>query len=581
ASDASTFYADSDSDGYGDASAPILDCTQPSGTIVDGSDCDDTDGAINPDAAETCDGVDNNCSGDELDASDVTTFYADLDADFYGDANNIFDACDRPNGYRTNAEDCDDTDGAVNPGEEDVCNDGIDNDCDGEDFRTCDAVLSDSADGQITGESAGDAFGGGLAGVGDIDGDSLADFAISGGSDSIYIFDGASSWIGENSATAASVILTGGGSFSGGQDIDGDGFDDMLVGSSSLDTNGTDAGGAYVAYGPLSGDIDLTSTADATLLGNTAGDGAGSRALLIGDIDNDGFADMLLTATGDDTNGDQSGAAYLILGPTTGGNLSDAAYATFTSDSTNDYLGRGAAAVGDVDGDGSPDVMVNAYREDRVVDESTTTINTGATYLLTAFSSGVQDIAGAASATVYGENALDQTGSVISGAGDVDGDGYDDVLIASWYADPGSLTDSGEAYLMLGPISGDVSVADAQARFPGVAAGDAAGRSVAGLGDINDDGNGDIAIGAKLADDSATDAGAAYIMLGPVSGSINLSLADAILSGDAADDRAGQSIASIEDQDGGGQADLLIGATLNDDSGSDAGSVYLIFTERW
>jgi hypothetical protein len=289
---------------------------------------------------------------------------------------------------------------------------------------------------------------------------------------------------------------------------------------------------------------------------------------------------MLITASGDDTNGTDSGAAYLVYGSTSGGDLSAVAAATYTSDSTKDFFGRFAAVVGDVDADGSQDVMINAYREDRII-EGNTELNVGATYLLTDFTTGAQDISTAAAATIYGETALDQTGAVLSAAGDVDGDGYDDVLLSSWYADPSGRTNAGEAYLMLGPISGEVSVSDAQARFPGVAAGDAAGRSLAGLGDINGDSAGDIAVGAKLADEGGLDAGSAYVVLGPLSGTIDLGLSDTVFTGEAAGDRAGMSITRVADQNGGGQDDFMVGATMNSTEASESGAAYLIFSERW
>jgi hypothetical protein len=578
AADAAVWYTDGDSDGYGDSATGVPACIQPSGSIDDGSDCDDADGAINPAASETCDGIDSNCSGDENDAADATTFYADADYDFYGDPGSTVAACERPSGYRTNAEDCDDGDDAIYPGAEDICNDSIDQDCDGEDYGTCDATLAD-LDGQIYGATAGEHLGGKVASVGDIDGDEVADFAVSS-SDAVYIFDGATSWVGQNTTDDASAVLTGGSGGMSSGDIDGDGNEDLFIGASELDDNGSSAGGGYIVYGPLSGAVDLTTSADVALLGDASGDVAGAHVLVLGDVNSDGSDDMLITASGDDTNGTDSGAAYLVYGSTSGGDLSAVAAATYTSDSTKDFFGRFAAVVGDVDADGSQDVMINAYREDRII-EGNTELNVGATYLLTDFTTGAQDISTAAAATIYGETALDQTGAVLSAAGDVDGDGYDDVLLSSWYADPSGRTNAGEAYLMLGPISGEVSVSDAQARFPGVAAGDAAGRSLAGLGDINGDSAGDIAVGAKLADEGGLDAGSAYVVLGPLSGTIDLGLSDTVFTGEAAGDRAGMSITRVADQNGGGQDDFMVGATMNSTEASESGAAYLIFSERW
>ncbi len=130
--DAETWYADDDGDGYGDASDDDLACDQPSGFVSDDSDCDDTDEDVNPAATEVCDEIDNDCDGtaDGADALDVSTWYADDDEDGYGDASSSTDACDQPSGYVSSDEDCDDTDDAVYPGAEEVCN-GVDDDCNG------------------------------------------------------------------------------------------------------------------------------------------------------------------------------------------------------------------------------------------------------------------------------------------------------------------------------------------------------------------------------------------------------------------------------------------------------------------
>jgi len=133
AADASTWYADADSDGFGDPDTSTQACDLPSGHAADDSDCDDSDAAVNPDAQELCNGVDDDCDGDtdEDDAADASTWYADDDADGYGDANAITQACEQPSGHTDDDSDCDDSDDAVNPDATELCN-GVDDDCDGD-----------------------------------------------------------------------------------------------------------------------------------------------------------------------------------------------------------------------------------------------------------------------------------------------------------------------------------------------------------------------------------------------------------------------------------------------------------------
>ncbi len=125
-----TYYLDADSDGYGDANNTIQDCTLPSGYVTDNTDCDDTDAAINPAAAEICDGKDNNCNGQIDEGFQVQTYYEDADSDGYGNPFVGAQACVPPLGYVTDNTDCDDTDAFVNPAQIEVC-DGKDNNCDG------------------------------------------------------------------------------------------------------------------------------------------------------------------------------------------------------------------------------------------------------------------------------------------------------------------------------------------------------------------------------------------------------------------------------------------------------------------
>ncbi len=130
--DASTWYADADNDGHGDANNSSQACTQPSGYSDIATDCDDGNAEVNPSATEVCDGIDNNCDGttDEDSASDASTWYIDSDTDGYGDSGSSTSACAQPGGYVANDTDCDDASSGVNPGATEVC-DGTDNDCDG------------------------------------------------------------------------------------------------------------------------------------------------------------------------------------------------------------------------------------------------------------------------------------------------------------------------------------------------------------------------------------------------------------------------------------------------------------------
>ena len=144
-----TYYADADFDTYGDPATSIMACTAPIGYVTDNTDCDDTPGTginVNPGATEVCNGIDDDCEGG-IDEGVQTTYYADADGDNYGDPGSTTMACTAPIGYVTDNTDCDDTPGTgtgINPGATEICNGGIDDDCD---------LLADDADPSVTGQS--------------------------------------------------------------------------------------------------------------------------------------------------------------------------------------------------------------------------------------------------------------------------------------------------------------------------------------------------------------------------------------------------------------------------------------------
>ena len=125
------YYMDLDGDGYGDAKYMIQACSQPAGYVTNNTDCDDTNAAVHPGATEVCNGKDDNCNGQVDEGFPKKTYYMDMDGDGYGDARYIIQACAQPQGYVSNHLDCDDTKTAVYPGAQEVCDNGIDDDCNG------------------------------------------------------------------------------------------------------------------------------------------------------------------------------------------------------------------------------------------------------------------------------------------------------------------------------------------------------------------------------------------------------------------------------------------------------------------
>jgi len=145
-----TYYRDADGDAYGDSGNTTTDTSQPAGYVANAGDCNDANANINPGATEICNGVDDNCDG-TIDEG-CATYYRDADGDTYGDAGDSVLDTNQPAGYVANAGDCDDTNGAINPGATEICN-GVDDNCDGNVDEGCATYYRD-ADGDTYGNPA-------------------------------------------------------------------------------------------------------------------------------------------------------------------------------------------------------------------------------------------------------------------------------------------------------------------------------------------------------------------------------------------------------------------------------------------
>ena len=430
-----------------------------------------------------------------------------------------------------------------------------------------------------------------------------------------------------------------GGSVSNAGDVNGDGIDDFIIGASNADPNGINAAGeSYVVFGCASGfpaAFELRSLFPAAGGDGTEGfvlkginyvDVSGRSVSGVGDVNGDGIDDLIIGAPLASHN-DRSfaGESYVVFGRTTGfpaafelrsllATAGDDGSEGFILKGVNsdDYSGASVSNAGDVNGDGIDDLIIGALAAD-----PNGVNNAGESYVVfgrnTGFPAGFQlssllPAAGGDGATGFvlkGIIAEDLSGGSVSSAGDVNGDGIDDLIIGAEWGTPNGIINGGQSYVVFGRNTGFPAAFELSSLLPaeggdgtagfvleGIDADDHSGTSVSNAGDVNGDGIDDFVIGAIFADPNGLDkAGESYVVFGRTTGfpaAFKLSslfpagggdgTAGLVLKGTDSGDQSGNSVSNAGDVNGDGIDDLIIGASNADPNGeSEAGESYVIF----
>jgi hypothetical protein len=427
--------------------------------------------------------------------------------------------------------------------------------------------LSTTPDWIAESDQAFAAFGNWVSSAGDVNGDGYSDVIVgaryydNGQTDEgrAYVYHGSATGLSTTPDWTAESDQNGayfGHSVSAAGDVNGDGYSDVIVGAQYYDNGQTDEGRAYVYHGSVTG---LSTTPDWTTESDQAGALLAGSVSAAGDLNGDGYADVIVGAHAYDNGQTDEGRAYVYHGSVAG--LSVNPNWTAESDQTGACFGLSVSAAGDLNGDGYADVIVGApYYDNGQTDE-------GRAYV---YHGSVTGLSTAPDWTAESDQADAAFAHCVSVAGDVNGDGYSDVIVGAPLYDNGQ-TDEGRAYVYHGSAAGLAATPDWTAESDQANAW--FGFTVSGAGDVNGDGYSDVIVGAPFYDNGETDEGRAYVYHGSATG---LSATpDWIAESDQADAYFGAALSTAGDVNGDGYSDVIVGAHSYDNGQTNEGRAYV------